>query len=30
MEIGLIEIICYTLIDVAVICAALWILNREW
>jgi hypothetical protein len=30
MEIRLIDIVYYTLIDVSVICAALWILNREW
>lgn len=30
MEIGLIDIISYTLLDVAVMCVALWMLNREW
>lgn len=30
MKIGLIDIISYTLLDVAVMCVALWMLNREW
>lgn len=30
MEIGLTDIIYCTLLDVAVMCVSLWMLNREW
>lgn len=30
MEICLIDIVSCTLLDVAVMCVALWMLNREW
>ena len=30
MEIGLTDIIYCTFLDVAIICVALWMLNREW
>lgn len=30
MEICLIDIVSCTLLDVAVMCVALWILNKEW
>lgn len=30
MEMCLNDIVSYTLLDVAVMCVALWMLNREW
>nr|DAR02819.1 MAG TPA: hypothetical protein [Caudoviricetes sp.] len=30
MEICLVDIVSCTLLDVAVMCVALWMLNREW